>query len=278
MKIVRSVTDLRAAIRAVRSAGHTIGFVPTMGALHEGHVSLLRSARERDDCVVLSIFVNPLQFGPGEDLSSYPRNEGADLDIAEAAGVDVVFIPTVEDMYPPGRSTGVTVAGVGETLEGAARPGHFDGVATVVAKLFNLVQPDRAYFGQKDAQQVAVIKTMVRDLSFALDVVVCATVREKDGLAVSSRNVYLLPAERVVATALWRALQAGRAAVHEGAPWEVAEKAMEDVIGSTEGIDLEYARAVDPDDFGAPTGGPALLIIAAQVGRARLIDNVLVER
>ena len=250
-----------------------------MGALHEGHISLLRAARAADDIVVLSIFVNPLQFGPGEDLSSYPRDEAADLGEAEEAGVDIAFLPTAAEMFPPDRSTVVKVGAVAEPLEGAARPGHFEGVATVVAKLFNLVQPHRAYFGQKDAQQVAVIKTMTRDLSFPLDVVVCPTVREPDGLAMSSRNAYLDPAARARATILWQALQAGRDAVGEGASWEVAEKAMESVVDGVDGVELEYARAVDPASFGPPAPrGPALFVIAARVGVARLIDNLLVER
>lgn len=279
MRVVREVSELRAAVVAERAAGRSIGFVPTMGALHEGHVSLLRAAGERDDFVVLSIFVNPLQFGIGEDLSSYPRDEAGDLAAAEASGVDLAFLPAVEEMYPPGRSTTVRVGAVAETLEGAVRPGHFEGVATVVAKLFNLVQPDRAYFGQKDAQQVAVIKRMTRDLSFPLDVVVCPTVREPDGLAMSSRNAYLQSAERAVATTLWRALQAGREAIGDGATWEVAEKTMENVVERVPEVELEYARAVDPDSFGPPSvSGPLLLVIAARVGRARLIDNLLVDR
>ena len=279
MKVVRDATALREAIASERARGHRIGFVPTMGALHEGHVSLLRAARKDDDVVILSIYVNPLQFGAGEDLAAYPRDEAGDLALAESAGVDLAFLPSTAEMFSPARSTFVSIGEVSEPLEGAARPGHFDGVATVVAKLFNLVQPDRAYFGQKDAQQVAVIKTMVRDLSFPVDVVVCPTVRESDGLAMSSRNAYLSPADRAIATTLWQALQAGREAAADGAPWEIAEKAMESVVGRVEGIELEYARAVDPTSFGSPSQhSAALLVIAARVGRARLIDNLLVER
>lgn len=279
MKTVRTFSALRAALTAQRALGHSIGFVPTMGALHEGHVSLLRAARSQDDFVVLSIFVNPLQFGAGEDLASYPRDEAGDLAAAEESGVDLAFLPTTEEMYPADRATTVKVGAVAGSLEGSARPGHFDGVATVVAKLFNLVGPDRAYFGQKDAQQVAVIKAMARDLSFPLDVVVCPTVREADGLAMSSRNAYLEPQQRQDASVLWQALQAGRRAIQEGASWEVAEKIMDDVIASGDGVELEYARVVDPDSFGPPTAkGPALLVVAARVGRARLIDNLSVER
>ena len=279
MKVVREVSALREAIASERDRGRRVGFVPTMGALHEGHVSLLRAARDADDVVVLSIFVNPLQFGAGEDLSAYPRDEAGDLAAAADAGVDLVFVPSTVEMFPPERSAVVRVGAVAEPLEGAARPGHFEGVATVVAKLFNLVQPDRAYFGQKDAQQVAVIKTMVRDLSFPVDVVVCPTVRESDGLAMSSRNAYLSPADRAIATTLWRALQAGRDAAEGGAPWEIAEKAMESVVDGVDGVELEYARAVDPASFGSPSAdASALLVIAARVGHARLIDNLLVER
>ena len=279
MKVLREASALRQAIASARESGHRIGFVPTMGALHDGHVSLLQAARKKDDLVVLSIFVNPLQFGPGEDLAAYPRDEKGDLAAAENAGVDLVFLPSSAEMFPPERSTFVSVGAVSETLEGEARPGHFDGVATVVAKLFNLVQPDRAYFGQKDAQQVAVIRTMVRDLSFPVDVVVCPTVRESDGLAMSSRNAYLTPADRTIATTLWQALQAGGVAAADGAPWEITEKAMESVVDRVDGVELEYARAVDPTSFGSPPEeGSALLVIAARVGRARLIDNLLVER
>ena len=279
MKIVREASELRAALADERARGRRIGFVPTMGALHEGHVSLLRAARAADDVVVLSIFVNPLQFGAGEDLASYPRDEAGDLAAAQEAGVDIAFLPTADEMFPPDRSTAVKVGRVADALEGAARPGHFEGVATVVAKLFNLVHPHRAYFGQKDAQQVAVIKTMTRDLSFPVDVVVCPTIREPDGLALSSRNVYLDGSARARATILWQALQAGRQVVAEGASWEVAEKTMESVVGRVEGVELEYARAVDPASFGPPAPpGPALFVIAARVGAARLIDNLLVER
>ncbi len=275
MKVARTETELRDALRQSRARARSIGFVPTMGALHAGHLSLVAAARAETDVVVLSIFVNPLQFGPTEDLAAYPRPEERDLQLAEEAGVDVAFVPPVSEMYRPGRSTTVSVAGPAVALEGVARPGHFDGVATIVAKLFNQVQPDRAYFGQKDAQQVAVIKAMVRDLSIPVEVVVCPTVREPDGLALSSRNTYLVGSERAAATVLWRALQAGSRAVEEGASWEVAEKTMEQVVAGEAGVSLEYARAVDPETFEAPASGrPALLVIAARVGRARLIDNL----
>lgn len=278
MKIVRTVVELRETLDPMRMQGRSIGFVPTMGALHEGHLSLVRAARVDNDVVVLSIFVNPLQFGPTEDLSAYPRSEGSDLAAAEEADVDVVFLPSVEEMYPPGRSTRIETGVVADPLEGASRPGHFSGVATVVAKLLNLVQPDRVYFGQKDAQQVAVVKTMVRDLSFPADVVVCPTVREADGLALSSRNVYLKGEERTRATVLWRALEAGRRTLLAGDSVQTAELEMREVVAGEQGVQLDYASIVDPDTFGpAIDGGPYLLVIAARVGTARLIDNLRID-
>ncbi len=279
MNVVRTVAELREALRVPRRQGRSVGFVPTMGALHEGHLSLLRAARQDCDVVVLSIFVNPLQFAPGEDLASYPRTEGRDLALADETGADIAFLPSEEEMYGSATQTRVVLGAVAAPLEGTARPGHFDGVATVVAKLFNAAQPDRAYFGQKDAQQVAVIKTMVRDLSFPVDVVVCPTIREPDGLAMSSRNAYLGTDDRRRAAVLWRALQEGRSVVASGAAVEVAEKAMRSVVADEPAATLEYARAVHPDTFGDPVPGrPVLLVIAARVGRARLIDNILVER
>ena len=278
MKVARTVLELREALDGPRSKGATIGFVPTMGALHEGHLSLLRAARPDSDLLVLSVFVNPLQFGPMEDLAAYPRDEGRDLELARSEGVDVTFVPAVDEMYPEGRGTTVSVKGVSDPLEGEARPGHFDGVATVVAKLFNLVQPRRAYFGQKDAQQVAVVKRMTQDLSFPVDVVVCPTVREQDGLAMSSRNAYLSAAERERAVSLYRGLEAGRSVLLDGGTTEEAEKVMEQVVGKADGVLLEYARAVDPGSFAPTSGpGPVLLVMAARVGGTRLIDNLLVH-
>jgi pantoate--beta-alanine ligase len=279
MRVVRSVTDLRRTLDHARNEGRTIGFVPTMGALHRGHLSLVAAARRDNDVVVLSIFVNPLQFGPDEDLAAYPRDEAGDLVAAEAAGVDVAFLPTKEEMYPRGGEAMVRVGELGTIVEGASRPGHFDGVATVVAKLLNMVGPHRLYLGQKDAQQVAVIKTMVGDLSYGVDVVVCPTVREPDGLALSSRNAYLGARDRERATVLWRALQTGKTVAESGGAADVVEKAMKTVIEQEEGVALDYARAVDPERFGPPgDSGPILLLIAAQVGPARLIDNLLVVR
>jgi pantoate--beta-alanine ligase len=247
-----------------------------MGAFHDGHLSLIRAARSRCDVVVVSIFVNPLQFGPTEDLASYPRDEARDLALADREGIDVAFVPTVEEMYPEGRSTAISVGPLGHVFEGADRPGHFDGVATVVAKLFNLVGPHFTFFGQKDAQQVAVIKQLVRELSYDVTVEVRPIVREPDGLALSSRNMYLSPAERPRATALVRALGLG-AEVRKDEGDEAAEKRMWDLLVS-EGLEPAYARIVDPDTFAAPTPGhPALIVIAARLGRTRLIDNLLLD-
>jgi pantoate--beta-alanine ligase len=234
------------------------GLVPTMGALHAGHRALLRAARAENQRVVMSLFVNPTQFGAGEDFERYPRDETRDRAIADEEGADEVFMPTVEQMYPPDFSTRVAVGGLGERLEGAARPGHFEGVATVVLKLLHLVEPDRVYFGQKDAQQVAVVRRMVRDLDVPVQVQVVATVREPDGLALSSRNVYLDDGERRRAASLHRALVARDASLVEG--------------------DLEYFEVVDPDSFEPATARPgALLVAAARFGATRLIDNVIME-
>ena len=275
MRVLRSSTELRAELAVARSE-HLIGFVPTMGALHEGHLSLVRAARSGNKVVVASIFVNPLQFGPNEDFAAYPRNEEEDVVQLGDAGADAVFIPSLEDMYPPDRSTTVTIGSLGEVLEGAHRPGHFDGVCTVVAKLFNIVRPAHAFFGQKDAQQVAVIKRMVRDLDFDLDVVVCPIVRESDGLALSSRNAYLSDEERARATVLFRALEAGKGRLLQTGEVRQCEAVMAEVFAAV-GISPDYTAACDPDSFGPPrTAGPVLLAVAARIGRARLIDNILV--
>ena len=277
METARSAARLRELLRPQR-AGRVVGLVPTMGALHDGHLSLIRLARERSDVVVVSIFVNPLQFGTGEDFESYPRDHARDLGLAEAEKVDVVFLPDMDEMYPEGDSTRVSAGTLGEVLEGEARPGHFDGVCTVVAKLFNIVGPDLAFFGQKDAQQVAVIRRMVVDLRWPIEIVVGAIVREPDGLAMSSRNAYLSPEERKRASVLHAALRAGREALVSGEGMEKAEAEMIETVRAVEGVVPEYARAVDPDDFGSPrTGRPVLLAVAARVGPARLIDNVMVD-
>lgn len=278
MHIAQIVEDVRAA----RWADPTLtwGLVPTMGALHEGHLSLVRRARAENERVGVSIFVNPTQFGPEEDLDKYPRTLEQDLSLLEAEGADLVWTPTPEHVYPPGFQTTVTVAEVTKPLEGAARPGHFAGVTTVVAKLFNVFQPTRAYFGQKDAQQVAVIRQMVRDLNFNLEVVVCPIVREADGLALSSRNRYLNAEERQAATALYRAL------THAQAQWEAGERrgeslrrAMLDVLEAEPLARVEYVSAADPETLAEIDGQAerALLSMAVFVGKTRLIDNFVLE-
>jgi pantoate--beta-alanine ligase len=281
MRVIETVAALREARREwdERNAGD-VGFVPTMGYLHAGHLSLVRAARVENGIVVVSIFVNPAQFGPTEDLSRYPRDLPRDRALLDAAGVDVVFAPPVAEVYPPGFATYVEPTGVlAERLEAARRPGHFRGVATVVTKLFQIARPDRAYFGQKDAQQVAVIRRLVADLDFPLALRILPTVRESDGLAMSSRNAYLGPEERTVATVLCRALAAGRKAfdAQPSGAAQAAVRAMEAVVAAEPRATLDYADVCDPDTF-APLEtlrAPALLAIAARVGPARLIDNVL---
>ncbi len=275
MQVARSIGDLRALLAPLR-AESSIGFVPTMGALHDGHLSLVALARDAAEVCVMSIFVNPLQFGPTEDLARYPRPLDADLELARGAGVDVVFLPSVDEMYPEGATTTVVPGPVADVLEGAHRPGHLAGVATVVAKLFNIVDPDVAIFGQKDAQQVAVIKAMVRDLDFEVRIEVGPTIREPDGLAMSSRNRYLDIEQRQRALALYEALQAGEASLRAGGSPEDAEHQMHEVFGAA-GLETDYAAAVDPLDLSSPATGDVLLVVAARVGSTRLIDNLLVK-
>ena len=277
MREIRSIPEIKAYSRELARARAESGLVPTMGALHDGHLSLVERARKENDAVIVSVFVNPLQFGPEEDLASYPRDEAGDLRLLAARGVDAVFLPTVDDMYPEDSSTVVSAGPIAGILEGAHRPGHFDGVCTVVAKLFNLVAPNRAYFGQKDAQQVAVVSRMVRDLDFDIEIVVCPIVRAPGGLALSSRNAYLSAKERVAATALYRALRAGEPKARAG-DFEGAEKEMMVVLETEDGVAPDYARVIDPDSFEAPSGDRVLLAVAARVGPARLIDNLRVNR
>jgi pantoate--beta-alanine ligase len=280
VKFVRAKDELRAALASARADGASVGLVPTMGYLHEGHLSLLRAARAECDLVVMSLFVNPTQFGPGEDIERYPRDEQRDAELADEAGADLIYAPAVEEVYPEGFSTTVEVAGVTEVLCGDPRrrgPEHFCGVTTVVAKLFNSVQPDVAYFGQKDAQQVAVIRRMVRDLDIPVRIEALPIVREADGLAMSSRNAYLSPAERQQATALSRALQvvertAGDVSLEAGidAGYRELEKA---------GIEPEYLEARDAENLEPVAeldSRPVLIALAARVGPARLIDNVTI--
>jgi pantoate--beta-alanine ligase len=284
MKVVRATAELRAVLAPARRDGRLIGLVPTMGALHDGHLALLRAARDRADLVVMSLFVNPAQFRPGEDFEAYPRDEARDLRLAEAEGVDLVYAPAVEEVYPEGFATTVEVGGgLTDVLDGdPARRGseHFRGVTTVVAKLFNVVGPDVAFFGQKDAQQAIVIQRMVRDLAFPVEIVVVPTVRERDGLALSSRNAYLDPAERERASALSRALRAAEAAVASGARTADDALAAARTELAASGIEPEYLEARDAGDL-APiqsfNGRRVLIAVAARVGRARLIDNVVIE-
>ena len=280
MRIVRTVADVRAAVRDARSRSAAVGLVPTMGALHDGHLSLVRRARDENDLVVMSLFVNPTQFGPNEDLASYPRDEARDAELAAAAGADILFAPPVDEVYPRGFSTTIHIAGITDVLDGAHRgPHHFDGVATVVTKLFQMVAPDAAYFGQKDAQQVLVIRRLVRDLDMPVRIVACPIVREADGLAMSSRNVYLDPAAREQATALNRALEAADAVVRNGETGADTVIAAAREVLARAGIEPEYLELRSPDDLAEldRVDGGALLAVAAQVGRARLIDNRILE-
>jgi pantoate--beta-alanine ligase len=257
-----------------------VGLVPTMGYLHEGHLSLVRRAREECDHVVVSIFVNPTQFGPKEDLSKYPRDIDQDLSLLEPLGVDVVWMPTPEIMYPPGFQTWVDVETITHPLEGSMRPGHFRGVTTVVAKLFNAVQPHKAYFGQKDAQQAAVIRQMSRDLSYPTEIVVCPIVREPDGLAMSSRNVYLDPGQRKAATVLSRSLRAAKEAYDNGErDAEKLRQVMKDILASEPLAQVQYVSCADYDTLEEldTVTGKALLSMAVFVGKTRLIDNVVLE-
>jgi pantoate--beta-alanine ligase len=278
--VVAAAAPLRTAVAAARRDGKTVGLVPTMGALHAGHLSLIDAARAADGFVVVSIFVNPTQFGPTEDFARYPRPLEKDLELCGRAGVDLVFAPPAEVMYPPGFRTLVRVNDLSDVLEGASRPGHFQGVATVVLKLFNLVQPDRAYFGQKDAQQVRIIQQMTRDLDVPVEVVVRPTVREADGLALSSRNQYLDAGQRRQAVVLNHALAAAEALVRAGERDAAAvERTMASRIAATPGAALDYAAAVDADALRPPPRlqGRVLLALAVRFGATRLIDNRLVE-
>ena len=280
MKILRTVSTLREAVAVARARGDRVGLVPTMGAFHEGHLSLMRRARERCGLVVVSLFVNPTQFNERSDLDRYPRDEARDAAMAESAGVDVLFAPPVEEVYPPGFSTTVEVAGVSEPLEGAMRgPAHFRGVATVVAKLFNMSQPDDAFFGQKDAQQALLIRRMALDLDFPVRVEVCPTVREADGLAMSSRNALLDAGSRRRAPALSRALFAVERAVDGGERDADRALAAGAAILAEAGIEPEYFAAVSADTL-APVSairGETLVALAARLGSVRLIDNVMIR-
>jgi pantoate--beta-alanine ligase len=277
VKTLHTIAELRPVLDGERAAGRSVGLVPTMGYLHDGHLALMRRARAETDVVVASIFVNPLQFGAGEDLEAYPRDLDRDGRLANAAGVDVLFVPSADEMFPEPVLTTVSVAQVSEPLEGAARPRHFDGVATVVAKLFAIVGTCRAYFGEKDFQQLAVVRRLARDLSLPVEVVGCPTVREHDGLALSSRNSYLTPDERDAAPVVYRALRAGVAAILAGERDPVAVRALMGQIIEAEPLaQLDYAEVVDTDSLRVPDSlvGNLRLLAAVRFGRARLIDNV----
>jgi pantoate--beta-alanine ligase len=281
MKVLETVFELNSYLAPVRAAGKSVGLVPTMGYLHEGHLSLVAAARRENDIVLLSIFVNPTQFVPGEDFDSYPRDLARDTALADEAGVDAIFAPIPEDIYPPGFATLVEVAGE-ETIGlcAASRPGHFGGVTTVVAVLMNLIRPGRAYFGQKDAQQLAVIRRMVQDLAIDCEIIGCPIVREPDGLALSSRNVYLTPAERTAAPVLYQSLLEARGAVEQGE--RSRAKIIEMVktqIAAEPLAALEYAdvRGLPGLTTSDVLAGAILIAAAVKFGRARLIDNIIVE-
>jgi pantoate--beta-alanine ligase len=282
VRTARTVLELREALKTERRAGRTIGLVPTMGFFHEGHLSLIRRAREQCGFVVVSLFVNPAQFGPGEDLAGYPRDEARDLALARAEGVDLVFAPPVEEVYPAGFASAVEVGGLTDTLEGDPRQRgseHFRGVTTLVAKLLNMVGPDVAFFGQKDAQQALVIRKLVRDLDFDVRIEVCPTVRDADGLALSSRNTYLSPSERQQALALSRALRAAETLVaggevDGGAVLGVARNELADAGIEPDYLELRSAMDLSPVER---VNGSTLLAVAARVGKARLIDNTVLQ-
>jgi pantoate--beta-alanine ligase len=280
MKICATVCEARAACANARGNGQRVGLVPTMGALHEGHLSLVRAARAQCSVVAVSIFVNPTQFGPGEDLTKYPRQFERDCQLLEKAGIEILFAPPVEEMYPGGECTWVWVEGLSEKLDGRSRPGHFRGVTTVVAKLFHIIEPEAAFFGQKDAAQLAVIRRMVRDLSFGVEIIACPIVREADGLAMSSRNAYLTREERGRALVLHRSLE--RAAREFQAGERIAAKlifAANEVIARENGVVLDYFEIVDPDtlDPVERISREALVAVAAYVGSTRLIDNIILH-
>lgn len=277
MRICSTIDEMRLACRVMKNDGKRLGFIPTMGALHEGHLSLVRQARASCDVVAASIFVNPTQFGANEDLSKYPRTFERDRDLFEKEGVEILFVPPVEEMYPRGAVTWVTVEGISDKLDGRSRPGHFRGVTTVVAKLFHIVEPDAAFFGQKDAAQVAVLKHMVRDLNFRVEIVVCPIVREPDGLAMSSRNAYLDPQQRRQALVLHRSLLRAQKLVEAGernAAKVIAAAQQE--LAAEPGARLDYFEIVDPEtlDPMVEVSGGALAAVAAYMGNTRLIDNL----
>ena len=280
MEVARTIADVRRLVGLAKKAGRTVGFVPTLGALHAGHMSLIERARGETGFVIVSIFLNPTQFGPEEDLDRYPRQEKEDLALCEKAGVDAVFVPSVEQMYPSGHCTEVKVAGLSEKLCGAHRPGFFAGVTTVVAKLFNIVGADVAYFGQKDAQQGLIIKRMVDELDLAIEIRMCPTVREDDGLAMSSRNAYLDAKQRKQAVCLYRALREGKKLIEGGeVDGDEVSAAMARIITEAGPCSIDYVAAVDSQNLEPATAQSRswLLALAVRIGGTRLIDNMQVE-
>ncbi len=280
MKIIESPDELQQSLKKIKKNNKSVGFVPTMGALHEGHLSLIREAARENNNVVVSIFVNPAQFGPREDLRQYPRPLKKDLSLCRKEGVDYLFLPQVKDMYPEGFATYVNVKGLSEVLCGKERPGHFRGVSTVVAKLFNIVQPDIAYFGQKDAQQAIIIKRMAGDLNIPVKIKVMPIVREKDGLALSSRNAYLRKEERMDAPVLFKALNLAKALIKGGAR-DAARitSRMEQLIRKKKGAKIGYVAIVDPVGLKPfkRISGDCLIALAVRIGKTRLIDNILIK-
>jgi pantoate--beta-alanine ligase len=281
MQIIATNSDLYRAIQSIRQQGQTIGFVPTMGYLHDGHLSLIRRARKENDAVVVSVFVNPAQFGPNEDLEAYPRDHQRDLALLEKEKIAIAFFPTVEELYPPGYSTYIDVEGdLTSNLCGRSRPGHFRGVATIVAKLFHLTAPTNAYFGQKDAQQVAVINRMVKDLDLPVTIVACPTVRESDGLAMSSRNTYLTEDQRRAAPEIYQALKTA-AAMIDGGERNVFNVmgSIRRQIGSIEDSQIDYVAIVNADTLSPleAVEGPVLIAVAVKIGATRLIDNIQLQ-
>jgi len=277
MQVHRTITGCRTVLDTARRDGRSVGLVPTMGSLHDGHIALMVRAVSDNDVVAATIFVNPLQFAATEDLDTYPRDVERDTALAADAGIEHLFVPTVEEMYPTPVLTTVAVAGMSAAMEGASRPTHFAGVATVVAKLCNIAGPCRAYFGEKDFQQLAVVRRMVADLSFPVEVVGCPTVREPDGLAMSSRNAYLTPSQRRAAPVLYRALRAGAAAVSGGERRaDVVRALMGDIVDGEPLAELDYAEVVDASTLGQvdPLAGELRLLAAARFGRPRLLDNI----
>jgi pantoate--beta-alanine ligase len=279
MRIVRSISELRVALKTFRESGQSIGFVPTMGFLHEGHASLIRQSTARCDTTVVSVFVNPTQFGPNEDLAKYPRDLERDQNLCLRLGVAILFLPEPAEIYPTGFATSIEVGPMGDALCGHFRPGHFRGVATVVTKLFNLVQPDLAFFGQKDLQQTSIIRRVVKDLNLPVDILVAPTVREPDGLALSSRNAYLTPAQRQLALGISRGLFAAEQSFKDGerTAGTLVATARQALAGMDE---IQYCELVDPltlDALEGPITRPSALCIAVRIGGTRLIDNVLLS-